>query len=122
MEEGVLMGALFETMMVPCRMIERRRKPDGQGGTKTEWTDGAKFDAAIVKDTTLAAVTAEKQGVTAVYTVTTRPGIGLDFHEVFKRLSDGAVFRVTADHKDSEPPKEATFKFEQVRAERWELT
>ena len=116
------MSALFETMMTKCVMIEKKRTPDGQGGTTVKWSEGAAFMAAVTKDTTLAAVVAEKQGVTEVYTVTTKPGVGLEFHEVFKRLEDGAVFRVTSNAIDSKPPKGATFAFEQVRAERWTLT
>lgn len=111
--------ALFENMMTPCVMIEKKRVPDGQGGTKTEWKDGARFMAAITKNDTLAAVVAEKQGVTEVYRVTTKPGVNLEFHEVFRRESDGATFRVTSNAADSRPPEAASFAFERVRAERW---
>lgn len=113
---------LFEQMMTDCVMIEKKRVPDGQGGTTVEWTDGAPFRAAITKDNDLAAIVAEKQGVTEVYTVTTLPGVGLEFHEVFRRSADGSVFRVTSNAIDSSPPKAASFAFEQVRAERWSLT
>ena len=78
--------------------------------------------AAAVQDNTLAARVAEKQGVTEVYTVTTPTGVGLEFHDVFRRDSDGATFRATSNAIDSRPPEAATFAFEQVNAERWELT
>lgn len=122
MEEGGLMARLFENMMVPCVMVEKKRVPDGQGGTTTEWTDGAEFMAAVIKNDTLAAIVAEKQGVTEVYKVTTKPGVGLEFHEVFRRVSDGATFRVTSNATDSQTPNVASFAFEQVTAERWALT
>jgi hypothetical protein len=122
MEEGGLMAHLFESMMVPCVMIEKKRVPDGQGGTATQWTDGAEFMAAVIKNDTLAAIVAEKQGVTEVYKVTTKPGVGLEFHEVFRRKFDGATFRVTSNATDSQTPKMASFAFEQVTAERWTLT
>lgn len=122
MEEGGLMAHLFENFMVPCQMIDRKTIEDDQGGFSTQWTDGAKFRAAIVKDKELAARVAEKQGVTAVYTITTDVGVKLKFHDVFKRLSDGSIFRVTTNAKDGETPQMATFAFEQVNAERWELT
>lgn len=112
---------LIEHFMQDCVMVEKRRVPDGQGGFVTRWEDGAPFRAAIVKDNTLAARVAEKQGVTEVYTVTTDAGVGLDYHEVFKRASDGAIFRVTSNAADSRPPDAATFTFEQVTAERWVL-
>lgn len=113
--------ALFENFMVDCRMVDRVTKEDEYGGFTSEWTDGARFRAAIVKDRELAARVAEKEGVTAVYTVTTEPGARLKYHDVFKRVSDGQIFRVTTNAKDGETPKDATFAFEQVNAERWEL-
>lgn len=122
MEEGVWMVNLIDAFMTDCVEMKATRTPDGMGGFKTVWTEGVTFRAAIVKDNTLAASVAEKQGVTEVYTVTTAPGVGLDYHEVFRRKHDGATFRVTTNSTDSRPPSVATFDFEQVKAERWELT
>lgn len=112
---------LIRSALVPCMMIEKKRIPDGQGGTTTEYVEGAPFEAAIKKDSTLEAVKAEREGVTEVYTVVTRVGVGLDFGETFKRLEDGMLFRVTSNSTDSRTPKAATFAFERVRAERWEI-
>ena len=49
-------------------------------------------------------------------------GQTLQFHDVFRRLSDGYVFRVTDNIQDSETPARATFQIGQVHAERWDLT
>lgn len=112
---------LVGNFMARCTMMEKKRIPDGQGGFTTGWSDAGPFMAAVVKDSTLAARVAEKQGVTEVYTVTTPSGVGLEFHDVFRRDSDGATFRVTSNAIDSRPPTAASFAFEQVSAERWEL-
>ena len=112
---------IVPNFMERCTMMEKKRLPDGQGGFTTVWADAGPFQAAVVKDNTLAARVAEKQGVTEVYTVTTPTGVGLEFHDVFRRDRDGATFRVTSNAKDSRPPAVATFSFEQVTAERWEL-
>lgn len=122
MEEGGLMVPdLIKQAMTPCVMIVKVREPDGQGGTTTDYAEGAEFMAAIKKHDTLEAIIAEKQGVTEVYNVTTTKGVGLDYGETFKRMSDGAMFRVTSNAKDSETPKAASFAFERVRAERWRM-
>ena len=113
--------SLFDAFMVDCVEMKAERQKDGLGGFKTVWVEGVTFKAAIVKDNTLAASVAEKQGVTEVYTVTTLPGVGLKYHEVFRRKNDGATFRATTNADDSKPPKTASFAFEQVKAERWEL-
>jgi len=108
-------------MMEDCVMLDRRTVSDGLGGFTHEWTEGATFSAAIVKDNTLAARVAEKQGVTEVYTITVARGLTLQYHDVFRRIADGAVFRVTSNIVDSETPDVATFQIGQVTAERWEL-
>lgn len=113
--------SLIDTMKVACTMIDKTTVADGQGGTTQAWVDGAKFDAAIIKDSSMQARMAEKQGVTEVYTVTVGKNVQLDFHDVFRRDSDGAVFRVTSNITDSRTPKVASFQFGQVTAEKWVL-
>lgn len=112
---------LYETMMTGCTMLDRTSVSDGQGGFEYKWIDGATFKAAIIKDSSLEASRAEKEGVTEVYTVTTAKGASLDYHDVFRRDEDGAIFRVTSNMVDSETPDVATFQFGQVKAERWTL-
>ena len=107
--------SLIDIMKTACTVR------DGQGGYYYEWVDGADFQAAIIKDSSMQARMAEKQGVTEVYTVTTDKTVPLDFHDVFRRESDGAVFRVTSNITDSKTPKVATFQFGQVTAEKWVL-
>lgn len=112
---------LYETMMTECQMMDKRSVSDGMGGFTYEWTEGAEFKAAIVKDSSMQARVAEKEGVTELYTITAEKGISLDYHDVIKRLSDGQIFRVTSIVKDSEAPQVATFQFGQVTAEKWIL-
>lgn len=113
--------SLIDVMMERCVMLDKRTIPDGLGGFTHEWQEGATFRAAIVKNSSLEARVAEKQGVTEIYTVTVNRGLTLQYHDVFRRVSDGAVFRVTSNVKDSETPNVATFQIGQVTAERWEL-
>lgn len=113
---------LLQEYMEPCRLIEKKRVPDGEGGFTTSWADGIEFQAAVVCDTSMQARAAEKQGVTSLYTVTCGTNARLEYHDVFRRLSDGKIFRVTSDGDDVQTPKRATFQFSQVTAEEWELT
>ena len=114
--------SLIDVMMTECVMVDKRTVSDGLGGFTTTWVDGAPFQAAIVKNSTMEARIAEKQGVSEVYTITVQKGITLDYHDVFRRESDSATFRVTSRITDSETPRVATFQIGQVTAERWELT
>lgn len=113
------MSRLWERMQTPCALMERVRVSDGEGGFTTSWADTAAFEAAIVKDTSTAARVAEKEGVRNVYTVTSKAR--LSFGDVFRRVSDGQVFRVTSNADDGRTPSMVTFQFEQCAAEEWEL-
>jgi hypothetical protein len=114
--------SLIDSMKEDCVMVDKRSVPDGIGGFMYQWEDGARFQAAIVKDRTMEARIAEKQGVTEIYTVTVSKTLPLEYHDVFRRLSDGAIFRVTSNVTDSKTPKVASFQFGQVTAERWVLS
>lgn len=113
---------LIDAFKTECAIMDKTKAADGIGGFINTWTEGVHFDAAIVKDNTLEATVAEHEGVTELYTVTVDKTLALDFHDVFKRLSDGAIFRVTSNITDSKTPTVATFSFGQVTAERWELS
>ena len=112
---------LYEQMMDTCTMIDRRTVSDGLGGFIPQWVDGAQFQAAVVKDNTLASRVAEKQGVTELYTVTVNRGNVLHYHDVLKKKKNGQVFRVTSNITDSETPDASSFRIGQISAERWEL-
>lgn len=107
--------------MADMILVEKVRVPDGEGGFITRWKDGAPFKAAVTFDSSLQARVAEQQGVTSMYTVTARKTVMLQYHDVFRRLSDGKVFRVTSDGDDSFTPESAMLNMRQVTAEEWEL-
>ena len=79
------------------------------------------FYAAIVFDTSMEARVADKQGVTSLYTVTTRKNMTLEYHDVFRRIRDGKIFRVTSDGDDKHTPASANLDMRQVTAEEWSL-
>lgn len=115
------MSALYETMMVPCTRMEKRRVPDGAGGWDWQWTDGEQFNAVVHKDSTMQARIAEKQGVTELYTITTDRNHPLEFHDVFRRNSDGLILRVTSNAVDNQSPVFSGIDISQVTAEVWNL-
>ena len=114
--------SLLSEAMENCIMLDKRTSSDGgYGGYSTSWVEGAEFQAAVVLDSSMEARIAEKQGVTALYTITTEKNINLQYHDVFKRLKDGKIFRVTSDGDDKHTPNSATLNMRQVSAEEWEL-
>lgn len=113
--------SLLEDSFEPCTLLIKTVVKDGYGGYETTWADGAKFDAAIVYNLTLQAEQAEAAGVKSRYTVTTKRALTLEFHDVFRRESDGKIFRVTTDGDDKYTPKMATMDMRQVSAMEWQL-
>ena len=112
--------SLIDEAMTSCTMLDKKTV-ETPTGYKSVWVDGVTFYAVIRKDSTMEARIAEKQGVTELYTVTVAKGLDLDFHDVFRRESDGAIFRVTSNQTDSETPARASFQIGQVTAEKWVL-
>lgn len=113
--------SLMDDFKSPCIILDKKREPDGEGGWITTWHEGAKFLAAVVLDSSIQARVAEKEGVTGIYTVTTGRSINLEYHDVFRRLYDDKIFRVTSDGDDKFTPQSASLDMRQVSAEEWTL-
>ena len=111
--------SLLSQAMEYVVMLEKKRIPDGEGGFSTDWAEGVQFKAAISFDSSMEARTAEKAGVTSLYTVTVPTNAKLEYHDCIKRLRDGKVFRVTSDGDDKITPPSASFQFIQVTAEEY---
>jgi hypothetical protein len=107
--------------MEDCVILDKKTVPDGYGRYTTQWTEGAPFEAAIVFDTSIEARRAEGEGVSSLYTVTTKKSLTLEYHDVFKRISDNKIFRVTSDGDDKFTPASAGLNMRQVTAEEWSL-
>lgn len=112
---------LMEEQMVRCVMIDKRTISDGRGGYDTVYVDGATFQAVIALDTSTQAKIAEQQGVTSLYKVITPKNVNLQYHDVFKRLSDNKIFRVTSDGDDKVTPNSASMQLRKVTAEQYTL-
>ena len=110
---------LLEDMMVKCQLYTLEITEDGYGGYTQHYKEGVLFDAVVNMDTSIQAEIAKKQGVTAVYTVVTSKSLPLQYHQVFKRLEDGKVFRVTSDGTDSKTPEMSNLDMCEVSAEEW---
>ena len=110
---------LFEEAMEDCVILSEKRVPDGSGGTVTAWADGSPFRAAVVLDTSDGIVAGDMARVQNVYHVYVDPADALSYHAVFRRVSDGRVFRVTQEGKTA--PARASFRLSVCTAEEWEV-
>ncbi len=115
------MMSLLQEAFEECTMLDKTTAPDGYGGFTSVYSDGAGFSCAIVLDNSIEARRAAVEGVTALYTITTRRSINLQYHDVFRRERDGKIFRVTSDGDDKKTPASAGLDMRQVSAEEWKL-
>lgn len=125
MEEGerpMMNAFLLDAMKDACVMMDKTTVGDGMGGFTTQWVEGATFDAVIRKDSAPEQVVAQQQGVNEMFTVIVERTVPLEYHDVFKRLSDGAIFRLTSNTKDATAPAMSTARIAKATAERWALT
>lgn len=113
--------SLLDEMRAVCTMIDKRTVPDPAGGFYYVWVDGAPFEATIIKDQSLEARVAERDGLKEVYTVVVDKGVPLSFHDIFRREEDGQIFRVTSNIKDSEAPMRSSVQIGKVTAEEYKL-
>lgn len=115
---------LLESMMEPCVMMDKTSVSDGAGGFSSAWVEGAEFNAFVRKETAPEIIVAEKEGAKETFTVVVKKGIPLDYHDVFRRVSDGAIFRLTSSVLDDAAPESAStpVKIAKAGCERWALT
>ena len=113
--------SLLEQYYEDYTLMTKTLTPDGYGGYNTTWKESGTFKAAAVLDSSIEAEIGKVQGVTSVYTITTPKSINLDYHDVIKRNSDNATFRITSDGTDKKTPASASIDMRQVRAESWEI-
>ena len=104
-----------------CAMLTKTgKRPDGEGGFIYDWEMGEEFTAAFDFQASMQAKAAEKQGVTGLWNILVKKETRLEFHNIFKRLSDGQVFRVTS-RDDRAARKSAGRGLRLMSAEEWTL-
>lgn len=114
--------SLIDRMTDELVLVELKRAEDGEGGFTEAWAEVARFEGALTFNNSLEAKRAQADGVTSVYTLTTKKNVRLNYHDVFKRVSDGKTFRVTSDGSEKQTPEGAPLNMRQVSAEEWRLT
>lgn len=112
-----LLDKAFESYII----LNAQKVDDGYGGTVTTWVEGAKIQCAFQFNNSIEAKTAEAQGVTSVYTLTTRKNVTLQYHDVLRRVRDGKIFRITSDGDDLYTPDSAGLNMRNVSAEEFVL-
>lgn len=110
--------SLLDDFAHKCILMEKKRTPDGAGGYITAWEEGAGFINYQSLDTSMEARTAEKQGVTSVYSALVDKDVPIEYGDYFKEKESGTVYRVTSHPDEKQAPKSASFTLKFFTAER----
>ena len=117
---------LYEQMAQPCILLRARSEPDGEGGFVRVWHEDEAFAASLHRGSgseewrfsvrrRSAQDIGGRQREAVSWLVTT--AYALQTGDVFRRVSDGRVFRVCSAGTDVYPPDSAGFFFYQCAAE-----
>ena len=113
--------SIYTDSFEACVMLDKTTVPDGYGGFRYAWVEGAAFEAMIGFDGSKETKIAAAQFEVSRYRVLTPKAVNLQYHDVFRRLSDSKVFRVTTDGDDFKTPRSAGLQLRAVDAEEWEI-
>lgn len=113
--------SLLSEAYEPCVIMDKTTEKDGYGGDGTVWREGAEIQAAITPDGGIEQILAQQKEWSGSYNVVTSRSVQFMSGDVFKRLSDGKVFRVKSDGTDEKTPKSAGLDMRVVKAEEYKL-
>lgn len=113
--------SLLDAYKDECVLLVKTRTPDGQGGYTMGFTDGITFSGSFEYESGPEMLVAEQEGVSRVYRVYIDKTLNLDYHEAFRRLSDGQVFRVTNPGTGRHTPPSSMLNRRLIEVEKWEL-
>lgn len=91
--------------------------PDGLGGLKYEFREGASFSAGIAELSSTEATIAYRNGLKTIFRITTKLGVELEQNDVVKRVKDGRLYRITSNAADTTTPDVAVVKHRWCTAE-----
>ena len=114
--------SLVERAMENCYIMDKTTAPDGYGGVKTIYSEGAEIMVAFSFNSSTEARIASQQGINNRFTLLTKKSILLRFPDIIKRVRDGKYFRITSDGDDNRTPNTAGLDLRAVEAEEWEIT
>lgn len=113
--------SLMDEYNVKCVLLTKQVVDDPVGGYKTVWTEGASFDAAWEYQSAPAILVAEQQGVGRIYRIYVDKTLELDYHDAFRRVDNGQVYRVTTPGTDRATPSFSRLNRRLIEVEQWEL-
>ena len=99
-------------------LLDKVSVPDPMGGILYTYQEGAEFLGGLVANNTTEMRIAQQTGAKALYTLVVDKKIVLEREQLFRRVDDGANFRVMTPTRDMTTPEKSGLKFSQATVER----
>lgn len=115
------MSSLMDEYNAECVLLVKARVEDPVGGYKTTWNDGAHFMAAWEYESAPEITVAEQQGVARTYRIYVDKTLDLEYHEAFRRMDNGQVYRVVTPGTDRMTPSFSRLNKRLIEVEKWKL-
>lgn len=110
---------LIQDQIEECVILNKAIVPDGYGGYKTTYSDGAPFEAVITENNSIEAQVAGIEHQKTFYGVKTRRDVPLEYNSIFRR-ADGSTYRITASEA-MDSPSFSAMDMKVLQAEEFEL-
>ena len=107
----------FDEYVIMNRAVE----DDGEGGTITQWKEGAKIKMALDLGRSSEVRAAMAQGLKTVFTATFPKDTPVKYGDYVKAVDGGEVYRITSAPSDNGTPPGATYQSLYATAIREEL-
>ena len=117
-EEGEYPVSLMDSFASDCVALTWAIVKDGYGGYTSAWTDGITFPASFEYSASPEMIIAEKQGVSRTYKMYVDKRLILEYHDAFRRVSDGQTFRVTNSGEGRYTPAPSTLDKRLIEVEK----
>lgn len=98
-------------------LLEKSTTPSSISGVVESWEDGNTISAGVYLNNSSEAQIAYRNGEVKQYYVVLPAGITLTQNDRIRRVSDGAVYRITSDSADMTIPSCASQQYSRVTAE-----
>ena len=115
------MRTLMDEYTTECVLLIRRQVPDPVGGYKTIYTDGETVSAAWEYESAPEVTVAEQEGVERTYRIYVDETLELEYHDAFRRVDNGQIYRVTNPGTDRKTPSFSRLKRRLIEVEKWQL-
>lgn len=113
--------SLMDEYTSKCVSLTKTIVEDPVGGYAVKWVDGTQFDAAWEYESAPEIIVAEQEGVERTYRIYVDKTLGLDYHDAFRRVDNGQVYRVTNPGTDRHTPSFSRLNKRLIEVEKWEL-